>query len=54
MLGSDKQGRAVLLIQAKKHKAWTRKLEELELYVCYLLDAAVSSPASPHSLALGL
>lgn len=43
MLGSDKQGRAVLLIQAKKHKAWTRKLEELELYVCYLLDAAVNA-----------
>ncbi|KAG1677201.1 hypothetical protein FOA52_013399 [Chlamydomonas sp. UWO 241] len=30
LLGTDRQGRAVLLIQAKKHGAWTRKLGELE------------------------
>ena len=41
-LGCDRQGRSVLLIQARKHNAWTRVLEELQRFCCYILDLAVS------------
>lgn len=41
MLGSDAQGRAVLLFQVRKHNAWARKLDELERFCCYLLDMTV-------------
>jgi hypothetical protein len=41
-LGCDKQGRSVLVIQARKHSAWTRVLEELQRFCCYILDLAVS------------
>jgi len=41
--GSDRSGRPVLLIQARKHSAWTRKIDELQLYCCYLLDLAISA-----------
>lgn len=30
------------MIQARKHNAWTRVLEELQRFVCYILDLAVS------------
>ena len=29
--------------QARKHNAWTRKLDELERFVCFVLDAAVGA-----------
>eukprot|EP00955_Chlamydomonas_euryale_P110506 366001-Chlamydomonas_euryale.AAC.12 len=41
--GCDKDGQAVLMIQVKKHNAWTRFLDELERFCCYILDAAVAA-----------
>lgn len=31
----------MILFLAERHNAWTRKLAELELMVCYVLDAAI-------------
>ena len=41
VLGCDKAGRPLVLICAKKHNGWTRRLDELERFCCYLLDNAV-------------
>lgn len=46
MLGSDAQGRAVLLFQVRKHNAWARKLDELERFCCYLLDMTVGGDSA--------
>ena len=41
LLGWDIVGRPVLLIQAKKHSVWSRKIEETKSFCCYILDVAV-------------
>lgn len=42
VLGCDKAGRPLVLIAAKKHNGWTRRLDELEKFCCYLLDNAIA------------
>uniref|UniRef100_A0A7S2VVE2 CRAL-TRIO domain-containing protein n=1 Tax=Chlamydomonas chlamydogama TaxID=225041 RepID=A0A7S2VVE2_9CHLO len=42
LLGCDKQGRGILLFQARKHNGWTRRLEELEKFCCYVMDKAIT------------
>lgn len=42
LLGWDLQGRPVLLIQARKHSVWSRKIEETKAFCCYILDIAVA------------
>ncbi|GAX78602.1 hypothetical protein CEUSTIGMA_g6041.t1 [Chlamydomonas eustigma] len=43
LLGADKFGRGLLLIQAQHHNAWRRNLEELERFCCYSLDATIAA-----------
>eukprot|EP00798_Chlamydomonas_sp_ICE-L_P024714 gene24714-10352_t len=43
VLGCDKSGRTLVLLQFRKHNAWTRSLDEVERFCCYLLDKAIAA-----------